>query len=281
MKARILLTSGLVVGLVLFIVFTVAAQEQANVIPSGTYTTYLPKVMKASGPCSTIPSLLAPANGTALNTLIPVFRWDAGDCSYATNVFIELSSDATFSGVFFRLRYSPAHGEGHFQYMDNLNPATTYYWRARLECGPAQGPFTEAWSFTTGSGGVILPPPTLVAPANGAVLTSLPVTFQWLPVDGAVGYQVTWRKASAPNVQYSSLVTETQLTTDWNIDPANTYEWYVVARNDYAMGNRSEVWRFTAPAGSSALSHVDTKCPMWTKFKDNNKVIFVRSKDAH
>jgi len=139
------------------------------------------------------------------------------------------------------------------------------------------------WSFTSGSGGTILPPPTLVAPADGSTLASLPVTFQWLPVDGTIEYKVTWGKASEPNIRYTDWVTGTQLTTDWHIDPSIAYdivyEWYVSARNDYAIGQSSDIWQFTTPPWSSSTGCGD-EWSHWVQVDEDNTMLFFAGASA-
>lgn len=147
---------------------------------------------------------------------------------------------------------------GQFRFPWNFQPATTYYWRAWLLCGEIAGPYSEVWSFTTGSGGTILPAPTLIAPANGSTLPSLSVTLQWSAVDGAVEYLVHWRKAGEGGYTYS-WVTDTQKEIRW-LEPQTSYEWWISARNDYAIGNDSETWQFTTPAESSLTSPQGLDC---------------------
>jgi len=278
MKSRVILMAAAIVGLVLL--GTLAGPAQYKAVANATYKSYFPVVFRASGPCSTIPTLIFPGNGATLNTLIPVFRWDAGDCAYATLLQIELCRDPGFTRPVFWLHYPPAQGEGEFRFGVNLEPATTYYWRAWLECGDTtQGPFSDVWSFTSGPGGTILPPPTLVTPTNGSTLASLPVTFQWLPVVGAIEYMVSWARADEPLVEYYSWVTGTQHTTEWQIDSATTYEWYVNARNDYAMGEPSDTWQFTTPAGSSCTGS-GAGLPHWVRIDEDNKVLFFAGASA-
>jgi hypothetical protein len=57
-------------------------------------------------------------------------------------------------------------------------------------CGSTWGPSSQAWSLTTGSGGVRLPSPTLISPPNGAVLNTNTPMLEWSPVSGAINYQV-------------------------------------------------------------------------------------------
>lgn len=78
------------------------------------------------------------------------------------------------------------------------------------------------------------------------------MNLQWSPVSGAIEYLVHWREAGYGGYFIRS-VSATQTTISW-LEANTTYEWWISARNDYAIGTNSETWRFTTPAGSSSLS---------------------------
>ena len=263
MKLRVFAMFVLAVGLALLsaLVVTVATAQGAKVESANrgvvsadsstpAFTTYLPAVFKNYGSCSTIPTLLSPANGSDLNTLIPLFQWDSGNDPNATALRLQVATDPDFTYTVMSLWYVGGTGVGQFRFPHNLDPATTYYWRAWLLCGETEGPYSEVWSFTTGSGGTILLAPTLIAPANGSTLPS--VTLQWSAVDGTVEYLVHWRKVGQGWYTYT-WVTDTQREISW-LEANTSYEWWVSARNDYAIGDDSETWQFTTPAGSSSMS---------------------------
>jgi hypothetical protein len=216
------------------------------------FTIYLPVMFKGFEECSTTPTLISPTNGSSLNTLIPLFQWDSGNNPNADNLHMEVSRNSGFTQIFSSLYYNSAQGAGDFRFSDNFNPAATIYWRAFLICGDTQGPYSEVWSFTTGSGGTLLPAPALVAPANGNAVPAITVTLRWSPVSGAVEYVVHWRTLGQGGYSYES-VTDTQTTLTW-LGPNPTYEWWVSARNNFAIGADSEKWQFTTPGGSSSVS---------------------------
>lgn len=114
------------------------------------------------------------------------------------------------------------------------------------------GPYTDVWSFTTGSGGTILAAPTLVAPADNSTLPSTEVTLRWSAVAGAEGYVVSWRQVGAAGRNFS-WVTDPERTVTW-LTPGTTYEWWAEAYNDYAIGAASATWEFTLPAAVSTAS---------------------------
>jgi hypothetical protein len=287
MKARMFVISVSVVGVALFLAWAVAAQgtgvevnvelplyavsaKRAELQPNRpslvgldytseitftpAFTAYLPVVFSGYGACRTIPTLISPPNGSKDNNLIPLFRWNNGGDPLATQLHLEIAQDAGFTrrgGCDLSTR---GQGVGHwideFRCPYNFAPATTYYWRTHLMCGQnIQGHYSQVWSFTTGSGGTILSAPVLIAPANGSAVPSTNAIMQWSSVSGAVEYLVWWKKDdTATNVIFLS---GTQMTLS-RLSPNTTYEWWVVARNDYAWGNKPVHWTFTTgPSGSS------------------------------
>ncbi len=217
---------------------------ETNVI---TLTTgYLPAIFKEPAFCSTIPTLIDPANASNLNTIIPQFTWDLGNGPDGTLSRMQISRDSDFTQVRWDMYGGSTTGLEVIRIWENLEPGITYYWRTWLMCGDTQGPYSEVWSFTTASSGEILPAPTLIAPANGSTVTSGVVTLQWEPVPGAVDYLVHWKKVGG----YGSMVSWVNDTQrDIYIENNSTYQWSVEARNDYALGVESEAWQFVTQFG--------------------------------
>jgi hypothetical protein len=281
MKLRILAVCALAAGLVLSLALAVLAQRaevkgvnQAipDIVSAGpavsvtalreptspdyvpqiaftpAFTIYLSAVPRNHTYRATTPTLISPADGSNLDTLIPLFTWDSGNDPDATELYLEIWRDSELTDWVTGLQ-SLHRTQGTHQWRINLNldPATTYYWRAYLMCGGTQGPSSDLWSFTTGSGGTVLPGPTLLSPPNGSILPSpgpatREVTLKWSSVNGAVQYRVNLTSGEG---YYTSVVTgtETTLRLNWNTH----YEWWVQARNDYAWGTESAHWRFTTP----------------------------------
>jgi hypothetical protein len=194
-----------------------------------------------------------------LDTINPVLTWDSGDNPNATTLRIQVAPDSDFTqGVWNYWSSYRTTGVHASRFPLNLAPSTTYYWRAWLVCDDDEGLYTEVWSFTTGSSGVVLPGPALTAPADGSTLSSLAVTLQWSDVDGAVEYVVYWQKAGG-SMTYYRWATETQEEIT-RLEANTTYEWWVAARNDYAIGKDSETWQFATPAESLSISSQDLDC---------------------
>jgi M6 family metalloprotease-like protein len=212
-------------------------------------TTYLPLVLSNSASmCSVAPTLNYPANGSSLDNLIPLYQWDNGQDPNATAARLQVASDPGFTQIATEWWIGSAHGPYQLRDYWNLDPGTVYYWRTFLMCGETvHGPYSATWTFTTGSGGVILPAPNLLAPPNGAVLPGTSTTLQWTAVNGAVEYFAFWWIPNGGG--YLSRTTSTSLVP-WYLAPNSTFQWTAAARNDYAWGNDSVTWTFTTGAGA-------------------------------
>lgn len=218
-----------------------------------------------AGSCSTAPVLLSPAPGATLSTLIPLFEWDSGNNPNATMLELEVFRDPELIDRVYGMRSAGrARGRQSFRINANLAPATTYYWRTYLMCGDVQGPYAEVRSFTTGSGGEILPGPTLLAPDSGVTLPGVTVTLRWSQVTGAAAYQVHYTVGDWQHYGRVLPDTETTLTSP-PLTAHTTYEWWVEARNDYAWGNESAHRQFTTGAGGSSSSAAPDAQGMWVE----------------
>jgi len=237
------------VSIVLCLVFlaTLVAPLRSNpAVLAASHRIYLPVLIRPSSPplpeCTLAPQLIAPADGSSLHTLLPRFEWDSGDDPSATEFRLQVCFDRACTDFEYRARSSGwAHGRWEHQPVLNLQPATTFYWRTCLTCGEVQGPYSPVWSFTTGSGGEILPGPHLISPADGSALPGREVNVEWSALPGAEEYQLNYTDGELHAATF---------TTDvcWVLDDlqADTeYEWWVVARNDYAWGEESEHRTFT------------------------------------
>lgn len=240
MRPRVWIVAALAAELVLA---TNGGRLQAS--SSVGFKTYLPMVNRQHGGCPAVVRLVSPANGANLQTLVPLFRWDHVSDPRVTAVVLDTSREQDFGLLLGSEWLGDPTSETH-RIAANLPEATTIYWRVLLACGEELGPSSPVWSFTTGSGGIIPPAPSLVQPADGSSLSTTRVTLEWSPVGGGVEYFVRWRPKGAHFVT-NRWVAETQIT-DRVYSGAN--EWWVAARNGYAIGADSPVWEFTAPASA-------------------------------
>jgi hypothetical protein len=212
-------------------------------------TLRLPLVFNNWGPCSVVPTLVYPPDGLNLATIAPKFRWDSGDNPRATRLRLRVSEDPEFDSWVQGLVHPSAQGEASFRFHENLKPDTTYYWRAWLVCDDLESPYSEVWSFRTGVEGTVPSAPTLTAPVNGIAVSSPSVTLVWESVDGAVEYLLRYREVSAGGYRWV-WTSDTRVTLD--LDADKIYEWWVAAFNGYAIGQDSEIWRFTTTAVPAA-----------------------------
>jgi hypothetical protein len=271
-KWRFLLVLTLMVGLTVLLAWAAAAEGARGTAadrmrlpsspPAATgsgrlsgldFRSYLPAVLRGYAGCTTLPALISPANGSTLTTITPLYVWDRGTNPAATGLRLQVATDPAFSHVVNTLG---AYGNvvPQFRFASNLQPGTIHYWRAQLICDNMLGPYTDAWSFASGSGGTVLPAPTLLEPANGAATAGTFVTVKWEAVPGAVEYVLFWRKASELYPGFEWLAAS-QKSTRWAAN--STYVWWVAARNEYAIGAESEHWQFTTPAGAAVKSMQD------------------------
>lgn len=197
-------------------------------------------------PCLTVPTLIGPVDGSNLNTRIPLFTVDCGSNPNATGLVIELhSGDAPkVTGL---AHIGCTQGICKWRQDCNLHAAVTYHWYAYLMCGKTQGPRSEEWSFTTGSGGPILLAPNPLSPADGSTLPSTTATLKWSSVSGAVEYQVfvyclpSHRPHLYKTVQCgcgpgTCRVVEGTKSTFYGLMENAVCFWSVTGRNDYAWG---------------------------------------------
>ena len=96
------------------------------------YNLYLPLIKTGPPPCSVPPTLLSPANGSSLDTLIPMFEWNSGTDPAATQFMMYVARDPGFTQVVSSLGFGSGQGLGNYRFWSNFDPATTYYWRAWL-----------------------------------------------------------------------------------------------------------------------------------------------------
>lgn len=206
---------------------------------------YLPLILTPPGSCGSAPTLISPTDGSSSQPLIPTFKWENGDVTEVTEVslFLSLQEDDFPDHWEYWVTSSNRYFEEEQYDRDNLDPDTTYYWQVWLKCGEVESPHSEVWSFTTGSDGLILPAPTLVSPENGAEIWSsmLPITLDWLPVDGATKYKVILSRYDSGMwlISYTRTVTDSQFLIPISLFANTYYRWTIQPMNDYAISPSS------------------------------------------
>lgn len=221
---------------------TIESSKSLKIIEVDQYLVYLPIVVK---PLPT-PQLISPQNGAGLETLIPTFSWDvavpigtyAYMCLAVGTAPDPISCVYIWGGIF-----SP-HYENILN--SNLNPKTVYYWRVGIDTSDNfdKAMWSETRSFTSGSGGVIPSAPILLTPSDNSSNYDYNVYFSWQPVGGAVGYDLYYRDVNKTYWWVERNLSTNEWSNNAGAYSVNHYEWFVIARNNYAWGSRSQVWDF-------------------------------------
>jgi hypothetical protein len=230
--------------------------EQCQALPA---TAAAPAPSAALPP---IPTLITPTNGAVLNTIIPVLGVDAVISGTAISPQIQWSADPSFTHNWYSVT---ACGWEHQRYFleetwDNFTPGTIYYLRTRSAYGDACSSavqwtdWSTTWSFTTGSGGVSLSPPTLIYPANGATVALRPysadVEVGWQPVLGQLGWQIKYQEVGGTSWSGSMhWIGADSSAYAYTPLQGHTYDWWIKVRNGYAWSAESAHWRYTVAAG--------------------------------
>ena len=140
-----------------------------------------------------------------------------------------------------------------------LGGTTQYWWRVCATNSGGTGPWSNAWSFTTG----VAPPaaPVLIYPPDQS--TGIPVsgvTFDWNNSTGATQYRIQISTSSNFGTTFvNQVVTTSQYTLNTPAMSNNTvYYWRVNATNTGGTSAWSAVWQFTtieaAPVAPTLLS---------------------------
>jgi len=211
---------------------------------SQPHVVYLPAVERAHFSPGPAPVLLLPANQAQLQTLIPQLEYDAGSDALAVASEIQIAVDAGFEGIVLDGLVNAPMGRVSCTVWFNLEPSTTYYWRAWLDYPGGGGPYSQVRSFVTGSGGVIPQSPDPVDPPNGSRVWPGQATLEWSAVPAAQSYEVSWGRQSLQYFEHSLLVGSNS-TRVAATQPGTLYQWRVRARSAYAWSDWSQTWTFT------------------------------------
>lgn len=203
---------------------------------------FLPFINNGYEACSSAPQLHSPVEGAQVDTLAPQFDGDVGKDTGGKSVYIEIGLDEKFEQIVRTLAANPGTGSFSAQSLDNLNPGTSYYWRAQLICAQNSSPFSTVQSFTTPSQDNLPPTVNLISPADAAVGISSPLEFKWEPAPGAEEYLVYYR-LSGPHGWYIGTTSNPWLIR--SLSKGASYEWYVVARSGAGYGKASPIRTFT------------------------------------
>lgn len=189
----------------------------------------LSKIETESQAVKASPTLLAPADVSTHNLLRPVFDWE--NVPEAAQYTIQASRYATFSPMVINTTVTPST----YTAASNLPVNTLLYWRVK-GVGPKPGTWSDVWEFTTCN-----PPsiPTLSAPANNALVSATPLTFDWSnsTVPGGTTFD-HYQIQIATDSGFTAIVHDNDLAGVTNsqddtavLSPGATYYWRVRSAN--------------------------------------------------
>lgn len=193
------------------------------------------------------PELVAPCPGVQLSSLAPELVWtSSGQHWYG----IEVSTDPQFSAV--AVKVPPRTHCGGPEYklllLENLQPATTYYWHVGYDDDTGIFTWSETGWFTTPPSGTATPPaPQPALPADGSTVASLTPCLAWQGLDGATMYHITLGVRDSL-FTFSVLSPTPGQLVPFALLPGRTYVWRVRAFNGYAWGSESATWSFRTPS---------------------------------
>ncbi len=252
------------------------------ILPNLSLNTFLPMAVLPGERFTTIPDVTGPEDGETLNTLIPTLTWEV-DTSLDPSTWFKytISEDPNLHKYSGGVRYYGNADEGTTTLTENLKENTTYYWHANYDYYDGSvwrdGPSTEAFTFTTGSGGTIPAAPTLLTPGDTSTLSDTNVTLDWANVSGAVAYEITlyWWYDYEGNLYLmmaSFTSTDSQLDVSDYVSPNTEYTWVVRARTSYAWSSESETWTFTTGEETRSAGPDLTGVPIFVQ-NDQGEII--------
>lgn len=149
--------------------------------PPPTVPPTAPPTVPPTAPVPSKPVLKSPVSATLQTTLRPTLSWNPSAPVVASKYHLEVAKDLVFS--------NPQSFDNQtaltLELPQNLEPATTYYWRVRGKNALGQyGVWSNTWNFRT----------SVAAPtANSLVVSNIETLtprFDWAAVNGATGYTI-------------------------------------------------------------------------------------------
>lgn len=202
------------------------------------------------------PTLSFPANGATgvpVTTPLKWFKLPPTILSYQ----VQVSANASFTAIVVNENVT----DSVFIIPGGaLSGTTQYWWRVNATNSAGQGPWSNAWSFTTG----VAPPaaPILLTPPDASTGIAVNgVTFDWNTVASATSYRIQISLSPSFTTTFVNQVTGGTSQYTHNNPPFTnntTYYWRVNATNAGGTGNWSQVWSFTtiesAPIAPTLIS---------------------------
>lgn len=198
------------------------------------------------------PALVSPADGAQDLGDDVSLEWAAvpGAAAYA----LQVATDEAFTSVAFGVGDLP---DTSVLLTNVLDPGTTYYWRVRGTTTETEGPWSDAFSFTTQAAEVALTAPALSSPADGAQNLGADISFTWNDIPAATGYLIEIATdAEFADVVFGIDLEGTLLLLTNVLDPGITYYWRVRGTTAEAEGPWSDTFTFSTQAALIAVGLV-------------------------
>ena len=160
--------------------------------------------------------------------------------------------------------------------LDNLAPATDYYWRARADADGTIGVYTQPYKFTVGPA-VTLNAPTLLAPAANAQTDARPTfTVNNATRTGPAG-AVTYRFEVAVNPAFNPLVIDTTVA-----ESSSGRTSLQIQRPAELPAETTIYWRVTATDATNAVSSPASQAASFVTALaiDLRRAVFLNSPDV-
>ncbi|MBN2010171.1 VCBS repeat-containing protein [candidate division KSB1 bacterium] len=184
----------------------------------------------------------APADGQIGVSTSPTLVWEPA--SGATSYGLDVSSDYSFSDVS-KTVLTEIGILGTSKQLYGLAEGTTYYWRVYAQYADGMSTWSDPWSFTTAGNSVVLNPPTLASPNNGASGIGLEPVLVWNEITNALSYSLQVSEdAFASMIVYDVGLNGTSKQI-FSLQNGTTYYWRVNANYTGGTSAWSEEWTFT------------------------------------
>ena len=170
-------------------------------------------------------TVIAPATGSVINQTEVLFSWNAVEGATAYRLQIVSPSFDKMQGLIEDKEveetvYRVQLGDGEYQ------------WRVyALNAGSQTNPVTTSFRVQTKKD-ISRDRLTVIAPANGALLSRPEVTFSWESLAGADGYRLMVASPSFAQAQWMADDVTVTGTSHQVTLPAGTYQWRIQAFND-------------------------------------------------
>lgn len=148
---------------------------------------------------------------------------------------LQLSTDKNFVNIV----YDNSEIRDTFVTLNQLDYATTYYWRVRSKSDQCLSNWSEVRNFTT-----VYEPVNLSFPENFSINIPLSIRFIWMGNNNAQLYQLQL----SDNMDFSNIILDTQVITAYidinSLEYYKDYYWRVRLRTGIYFGAWSPIWTF-------------------------------------